>query len=300
MMQHAQEFVAMILTHGRPDRVATYDTLRKYGYTGRIVLVVDNEDATRWEYIEKFGEENVVTFSKREAAEYTDDGDNFKTYRGVIYARNASFEIAKGLGFRYFIQLDDDYTGFYYRFDKQRKYGVFPIRSLDNLFDGLVDFLSETPFLSVAISQGGDHFGGGAGPQNSKIGTRRKAMNTFVCDVQRPFRFFGRINEDTTTTTELQRRGGLFLTFQAAQVNQRQTQSNAGGMTELYLDSGTYVKSFYSVMYAPSCVVVAPLRDPRAGAEYAGGQRPARIHHRIRWDCAAPMILPESVRKPRA
>lgn len=35
---------------------------------------------------------------------------------------------------------------------------------------------------------------------------------------------------------------------------QMQTQKNAGGMTETYLESGTYLKSFYSVMYAPSCV----------------------------------------------
>ena len=28
-------FVAFILTHGRPDRVLTYEKLRKHGYTGK-------------------------------------------------------------------------------------------------------------------------------------------------------------------------------------------------------------------------------------------------------------------------
>ena len=105
-------------------------------------------------------------------------------------------------------------------------------------------------------------------------------MNTFICDVDRPFQFSGRINEDVNTYTALQRRGGLFLTIMSAQVTQKQTQSNSGGMTDLYLDSGTYVKSFYSVMYAPSCVKVSDMGDTHR-----------RIHHAVNWNAAAPKII---------
>jgi hypothetical protein len=73
------------------------------------------------------------------------------------------------------------------------------------------------------------------------------------------------------------------------QVNQTMTQANSGGMTELYLDVGTYVKSFYSVMYAPSCVKVGELGDPRS-PHY-------RIHHSINWRVAVPKIMRETVRK---
>ena len=50
-MKLRDNFVAFILTHGRPDKVWTYDTLRNNGYTGPIILVVDNEDNTVSEYI---------------------------------------------------------------------------------------------------------------------------------------------------------------------------------------------------------------------------------------------------------
>ena len=40
------DFVAFILTHGRAGSVITDKTLRKCGYTGSIVYVIDNED--RW------------------------------------------------------------------------------------------------------------------------------------------------------------------------------------------------------------------------------------------------------------
>ena len=43
-MMKNNSFVALILTHGRPDNVHTVKTLRKCGYTGDIIIVLDNED----------------------------------------------------------------------------------------------------------------------------------------------------------------------------------------------------------------------------------------------------------------
>ena len=50
------DFCAFILTHGRPDKVLTYRTLRRAGYTGKIFIVVDDEDKTRNQYMAEFGE----------------------------------------------------------------------------------------------------------------------------------------------------------------------------------------------------------------------------------------------------
>ena len=38
------DFAVMILTHGRADRVYTLKSLRKGGYTGKVYIVIDNED----------------------------------------------------------------------------------------------------------------------------------------------------------------------------------------------------------------------------------------------------------------
>lgn len=72
---------------------------------------------------------------------------------------------------------------------------------------------------------------------------KRKAMNSFICSVDRPFSFMGRINEDVNTYTNLGRCGELFMTIGAVQLGQKQTQKNSGGMTELYLDSGAPIYS---------------------------------------------------------
>lgn len=287
-MSAPEGFVAMILTHGRPDRVLTYRILRQYGYTGPILLVVDDEDECGEEYRRRFPGE-VVSFSKREAASLFDEGDNFEDRRAVVYARNAVWRIAREAGYRYFIQLDDDYNSAYFRFNSRQEYGAWRLQPLDEVFAAMIEMMKATPgLLSVCMAQGGDHIGGEAGSYAKRVTATRKAMNTFLCDVERPFSFPGKINEDTTAYLEHGRRGGLFLTITALQVNQGQTQRNDGGLTEIYRAVGTYVKSFYSVMRTPSCVKVTSM-----------GTRHRRLHHQIDWNAAVPKIVRESHRKPQ-
>ena len=126
------------------------------------------------------------------------------------------------------------------------------------------------------------------GGENTRNLYRRKAMNSFVCDVDKPIRFKGRMNEDVTTYVSQGNKGDLFLTYMELQLTQGNTQQGSGGMTELYKDSGTYMKSFYTVMAAPSCVTVKPFRSTQGTA-----RRNPRLHHKIDWNKAVPKILRE-------
>lgn len=281
-MKH-EGFCAFILTHGRANRVYTYKTLKKSGYTGPIVIVVDNEDKTIEEYRKTF-KDQVYVFDKKAMAAKIDEGDNFQDRRAIIYARNACFEIAEALGYEYFIQLDDDYTDFRHKKNHLGEYCDKKIHDFDAVMDAMLDYYKSIPALTIAMAQGGDFVGGKMG--NSWRKPKRKAMNSFICSVHRPFKFFGRVNEDVNTYTNLGSRGGLFLTMMNLALQQKQTQTNSGGMTEMYLDSGTYVKSFYSVMYQPSSVRVGIMHSKNA-----------RIHHQITWRNTVPRILAEEYKK---
>jgi hypothetical protein len=249
--------------------------------------VIDNEDATGDEYKALYGDK-VIVFDKGEIAKTFDQGDNFKERRTIIYARNACFELAKQVGYKYFIQLDDDYTAFNYKFNHKKEYGDWVVKNLDAVFGLMLDYYKSIPALSIAMAQGGDFIGGKNGSFAKALKLKRKCMNSFICSTDRPFKFFGRINEDVNTYTNLARRGGLFLTINNLMLSQKTTQSNSGGMTELYLDSGTYVKSFYSVMYSPSCVKISEM-----GASHR------RLHHKVSWNNATPVIVNENVKKSR-
>lgn len=285
MADHSK-FAVFILTHGRPDRVITLDTLRKAGYTGRTYLVIDNEDETADEYRRRFGAENVIEFDKAAVAETFDTADTQQDRRTIVYARNACFGIARDLGLDYFLELDDDYGSFLYR---SVEGGGAMMRSFDAVADAMLTFLDDSGAATVAMAQGGD-FMGGVASSTIRLGLERKAMNSFFFCTGRRVAFVGRINEDVNTYIVQGSRGDLFLTVTALQLNQTQTQQESGGMTEAYLAAGTYVKSFYTVMMAPSCVKVRMMNRP-------DHRDNARLHHSTTWDHAVPKIISGKHRK---
>lgn len=286
MKNFKDDFAVFILTHGRADNVKTVKTLEKAGYTGKYYIVIDNEDDQEDRYRELYGDK-VMQFDKLEEARKTDTPDLSDNRGVIIYARNYCFDLAKKIGVKYFCELDDDYTNFDYRYIEGEKLKGKGVKQLDTVFELLVDFLEESGALTVAMAQGGD-FIGWAQSGTFKKGLLRKAMNSFVCSTERPFRFVGRINEDVNTYTAYGSRGKLFFTVTNVSLVQTQTQHNKGGMTGTYLDSGTYVKSFYTVIYSPSCVTVQFM-----------GDKHKRIHHHIAWNNCVPCIIDEKYKKER-
>lgn len=279
------DFAVFILSHGRPDRIDTLKTLERCGYTGKFYIIIDNEDETAPQYYERYGDK-VIMFDKAAIAETFDEGDNFGDRRAVIYARNACFEIAKDLGVAYFMQLDDDYTAFDYRFNDTYNAVIDPVKNLNAVILILLEFYINTSLFSLAMLQGGDMIGGRNGGYSKKIRTYRKCMNTFICSIERPYKFAGRVNEDVNTYTWYQGLGNTFLSVNNVTITQKTTQQNTGGMSEMYLETGTYLKSFYTVMYQPSSVKVRLMGDTHK-----------RIHHNISWDNTVPCIIREEYRK---
>lgn len=277
------DFAVFILTHGRPDRIHTLKTLEKQGYTGDWYLIIDNEDKMADEYYKNYGDK-VIMFDKKAISLTFDTADLSDDRRAIVYARNACFQIAKELGIKYFVEFDDDYTSFNLRYPKDGKLAARMLENLDDIFEMMLDFLEDTQALTVCFSQGGDHIGGLTG--RWKKGLIRKVMNSFFCRTDRPFQFLGRVNEDVNTYTYLGSKGELMLTTTDLMLVQLQTQSNQGGMTDLYLDSGTYLKSFYTVMYMPSAVEIREM-----------GTANRRLHHHVKWNNCVPMILNERYKK---
>jgi hypothetical protein len=284
------KFCVFIISHGRPNNVVTLKTLKRCGYFGPLFIVCDNEDKTIDEYRSNFGEKRILVFDKIKYAAMVDNCDNFQNRRTTTHARNACFDFAASLGFECFLVLDDDYTDFRFCFDRQSKFVRKKARSISKAFDVIVAMLEADERIdSICILQTGDLMGGGSNGSLCKGHypfRKRKAMNSFFCKTNRRFWFFSRLNEDVNTYLALGSRGRLFFTIPDMYLQQAPTQKNKGGMSEAYLSSGTYVKSFYSVMICPSFAKVADLKAM------------GRIHHQIDWEHAVPKIIDESHRKP--
>ena len=289
------DFAIFILTHGRADRVRTADLLKRCGYDGRWYVVIDDEDTQEDEYRKRYGD-RVLQFCKSEVAARIDVGNNFDDRRSIVFARNACWQLARDVGARWFMQWDDDYTSLLYRIDSNGGYipGTSIRKTLNHALEAMIGVMERTSMSSFAFSQGGDWIGGGNQLRRPSKMFRRKVMNSWLCCTDREFDFVGLMNEDVNTVLTHGRRGSMFITIMQMMLTQVQTQANAGGATEMYKRFGTYVKSFYSVMYAPSCVKVSTLQD-----EHAEVVMP-RFHHAPDWNAACPRIVRESLRKQSA
>ena len=262
----------------------TYHTLKKQGYTGKIYIVIDDEDEQEPLYRKNFGD-MVYRFNKQKYIDITDTMCGSEFRKVVVYARNACWDIAEELGLKYFCVLDDDYSMFGSRYIEGEKLMNFTFPNLDLVFEYFNEFLDASGALTVCMAQGGD-FIGGAKSGTFKKGLLRKAMNVWFCRTDRPFKFMGRTNEDANAYVTYGQRGELMFTCTLANVVQVQTQKQKGGLTDVYLNDGTYVKSFFTVMAAPSCVKVSQM-----------GSKHKRMHHSIEWDKCVPKILNEKYKK---
>lgn len=276
------KFCIFIISYGRPDNILTLKTLKKAGCLSPIFIVIDNHDKTREKYYNNFGEDNIVFFDKDYYARLVDHYDNFWDLKTTTHARNACFDIAKKLGYEYFLVLDDDYTEFKMRINHKLEHptGRFLIiKNIDKVFNATLKYYKSCKFTSICYSQGGDWFGG---ETNFNKIPKRKAMNSFFCSTNRRFWFISRLNEDVNTYMTLGKKGSLFLTIPFIQLDQQQTQGTKGGMTDAYVGGGTYVKSFYTILGRPDCTKIITM-----------GRINRRLHHSIKWDNAVPCIIDE-------
>lgn len=282
------DFAIFIMSYNRANNIYTLDTLKKCNYIGKYYIIIGDDDPMIEEY-KAIYKDKLLIFNKDDIEPLFDTCDQNGSKKVIVYARNYCFKAAKELGLKYFLQFDDDYTSFEMRYPQDNKLKVLRMQTYDDVFNKVIDiylnFLEDTNALTVAFAQGGDLIGGVEGSK-FKQKVLRKAMNSFFCRTDNPFTFIGRINEDVNTYVTLGQQGKLFLTAVNASLVQKSTQSNKGGMTDVYNDDGTYVKSFYTVMLAPSCVKIDAMNANHT-----------RIHHRVNWNTCVPKIISEKYKK---
>jgi len=282
-----RDFCVFVLSHERPDRVLTVPALREAGYTGPVEVVVDSDDSRLSEYRSRFGDDLTV-FDKDAVEDDVDLGDSEPGRQTPLYAREKCWQIADARNLDYVLVLDDDYDWFRHRIGPRGEYLDAPpwINDMDGILDAMMSYMDRAEQVDcLAFSQGGDYIGGGASTHAAVI-SHRKVMNAFLLDPDRKFEYIGRLNDDVSTYVRHGHLGRILLTYMPLCLNQESTQQEAGGLTEAYLDFGTYAKSFYTVMYAPSCTTVNAM-----------GETHHRLHHRISWNNAVPRIISEEHKK---
>lgn len=274
-------FCILIISFGRADNCKTARFLKKCNYGGAWYIVCSTDDAQLEDYKKNYGE-RIVVYDKEEIAPIFDPMDNSGRRNLGVFARQACFPIARRLGYKYFLSLDDDYNGFEWRYlnKYQTKICGRMARNIDEMCEAMLCFLDESGAHEVDFAVGGDFVGGAQ--EYTLRDLLPKAMNSHFNDVDKPIRYQGLMNDDVNAYVSGWQRGKMFFSVPLVQTLMTESQQDAGGMTEAYLDIGTYVKSFYTVMLNPSACLISEM-----------GVKARRIHHRLCWDAIQPKLLHE-------
>ena len=145
-----KDFAVFILSHGRAKDIKTVNTLIKGNYTGDYYVVIDDEDDQEALYYEKF-KDKVIKFNKKEIAERTDTGDLDNDRRVGVFARNKIQELAHEKGYKFHLQLDDDFSGFTFRYIKGDKLANKRCKNLDKLFEAVVEYQNKTNITALSF-----------------------------------------------------------------------------------------------------------------------------------------------------
>lgn len=234
-------FPVYIVSKGRYDSRLTSRSLEVMGvpYT----IVVEEQEYDR--YAEVIGEEKILVLDEAYQRDYDtcdDLGDSKGPGAGA--ARNFVWDHAVGRGYPWHWVMDDNIEGFY----RLNKNWHVPVHD-GTIFRCMEDFVLR--YMNVAM----------AGPQYFMFVPRKFKCQPFVsntrvfsCNLIRndiPFRWRGRLNEDTDLSLRVLKAKWCTILFNAFLQHKNVTQHMKGGNTdELYKD-GTLAKSQMLVRLHP-------------------------------------------------
>ena len=244
-------FAVFIVTYGRPKEQITLETLRKQGYTGDIYAIVDNTDDTveqlKKEHYNDF--KDIIVFDKEEYYKNTDTMDNFHNLKTVVYARNFCLDIAKKLNLEYFMMTDDDMKTVSFRVVKDNKLIGKKVKSLDKVFEAMLKLLNNKQIYCLGFGNAGSYIGGLNGKYKKKMDIG--SYNVYFLK-NGDMRFRGTSDEDATFYVDNVKIGNMCYLVLDVGYDSYERGSNKGGLSEMYKELGTYVRSFYAVIANPA------------------------------------------------
>jgi len=189
----------------------------------------------------------VMEFSKKDYA-WVDMMDNFRDMETPVFARNATYDIAKKVGWRYFLMLDDDLR-LVYRYKDGNSLRTAQVKSMDEIMNAYLKFLKAggKNFALLGFGSAKDSIGGKLKPISYEV------LHSMMCDVENRTIFMGTMNEDTTCSMMESSKGRLTPKITNVVFLGPYQGVNEGGLHDMYAEKyNDYFRNFYSVMAYPS------------------------------------------------
>lgn len=257
------KFAIFILSHKRADRVETYSTLRKGGYTSKIYVVVDNQDPMLDKYQERFGDD-VLVFDKQTYIDSTETLETSKMKASAVYARNAIEQYAKDFGLDAFGMFDDDVISMRYRWIEGNSVRSLTVNGgLDSVFEMYGQYILDAgiactsfPFTMFYVA--------GVHDLNKRISEYRHTYQIHIRNAHKPVEWKGIINHDTITQLLTAKNGYIWWSIPHLVFDAKPMNKESGGLKEVYDALKDLDMAFLAIMTCPDCCTITTSNGERS------------------------------------
>lgn len=273
-----------IPSYHRPTNIKTAKFLVQIGYDmSKVHVVIDSEadDADQYrKECERMGCKLHVFDMDEARRRYDYVHRASESRRSAGQARNMFYEIAKGEGITQYLVMDDDTNDFQFRIkgiNCTDRYSYCSPKTVKGAFDLVQSFAFKHKIGLFGMCQTGDFYG--------NVITRllkSKVMNTTFYDTRFIYRGERGVQDDDTSQFVTVLNEGYFTgsTVDCVVLQQCQSATQKGGLTDLYNECKLLNKALVCVIQFPSAVIAEKQK-------MNGG----RIHHRINYRYLAPKLL---------
>lgn len=269
-----------ICTHGRPDKQITLKALRDSGYTGKIYLVLDNEDESLAQYHSNLGMcDDFIFFDKQGIIDMTNTTSYPPNRKTILYAKNACEIMAKRHNLDCFAMCDDDIPGFRYRYIENGSCKSLKItQNMDDIINAYMQFILSTDIVATSFGMAQFYFAGENcfSPESM---LKWRVPYTFVFrNARHKVDWVSDYGEDITTAIECANQGKFMMASPFVQMNLSPMGVGDGGMVELHKD--TFKLAEYGHVWHPTSEQIRYYKDHWMST--------------IKRECAFPMLISSS------
>lgn len=247
------KYAVFICTHGRPDSQYTLETLNRCGYTGKVYLIVDDEDDTVHNLMKNTQDKaSIAMFNKQMYIDKSDTGTNEDQRKCILYAKNFCEDFAKGLNLDAFIIADDDITKFRYRYVEDNKLKTLNITEMDAIIEAYLEAMFDCDMAATGFGFTQFYFSGIHSFDNDNIQKYRVPYNFVFRNSKHRIDWMSWFGEDIITAVYYGRIGEYMTAIPYVQQEIVPLASADGGMKDTY-DSNSDVRlAMQNVMYLPT------------------------------------------------
>lgn len=266
-----------ICTHGRPDKQITLKVLRDAGYTGKIILVLDDEDETISEYYDNLDMcDDFVFFKKQSVIDTTNTTSSPPNRKTILYAKNACEIDAEKRGLDVFAICDDDIPGFRYRYVEDGSCKSLTItNNMDKVIQSYMEYVINADITATSFGMAQFYFSG-ENCFSPETMLKWRVPYTFVFrNTKHEVNWVSDYGEDITTAIECANQGKFMMASPFVQMNLSPMGVGEGGMVELHKD--TFRLSEYGHVWHPTSEQIRYYKDHWMST--------------IKRECAFPMLI---------